>query len=123
MRHVIVAAALLGLTLSSAWADHGSRLSGEQIKEKLSGARVYLTTSRGSLMQVDYAKSGKLSAAVEGGYFSDVGKWWIDGDTYCANWQKIRNGETKCFKVTLDGDQMGWNAVDGSSSGHGKLVK
>lgn len=122
MRYLAIALTIVGMAMSTAWAE-GKKLNGKEITENLAGSRVYLTTSRGSLMLVDYSKSGGLKAEVEGGYFSDTGKWWVKGDTYCSKWEKIRNGATGCAEISLDGDTLSWVPVGGGPTLSGKLVK
>lgn len=36
---------------------------------------------------------------------SDQGKWWLDGDQVCTQWQSLRNGDVSCVTIYQgDGD-------------------
>ncbi len=61
----------------------------------------------------------KADGAIEiaGNNFSDSGTWRLNETGYCAKWQRIRNGEERCFTVrTALGQTVVYNP-DGSPSG------
>ena len=106
-------AALALAAVSPAVADHGD-LSGDQIKQLLSGATSKLRTDRGANVEVQYAASGNVSVNSDTG-FSDSGKWSVEGDNYCAEMTKIRNGRKGCWEVRhLNGNDYLFKGLNGT---------
>ncbi len=103
--------ALMAITSNFAAADE-SVLTGAEIKQLLIGATAYGTSSRGAPYQVRYAADGSMSLSMSG--FSDSGQWSLDGDLYCAQWNKVRDGKHGCWKVIQkDSRNFEFEGVDG----------
>lgn len=54
---------------------------------------------------IEWKPDGTVSFGIPRGGFSDSGRYRIDGDTYCARMNKIRNGEEGCFRFYRTGDR------------------
>jgi hypothetical protein len=92
----------------------GERLQGDRLNEAFSDA--FLSRQRGSItISLKFSAGGEMSGDAEGN-MADDGKWWIEDDLLCREW----DGDFKvpapkdCFIVFLDGDSMTWYGRDGS---------
>ena len=93
----IAAAAIALIGTSSASADHGE-LTGDQIRQTLAKAKVQLINDNGVKFDMRFEADG--SAKMTGdNRFSDTGAWSIDGDRYCAQWKRFRDGGKACWAV------------------------
>jgi hypothetical protein len=107
---------------SNAVADHGN-LSGEQVKQLLAGAKANGKTGRGDKFETQYAANGNVTIEVSNG-FSDSGKWSVEGDHYCAQTQKLRDGKKACWTLRhLNGDNYLFKGVNGARSIKGTITK
>ena len=94
---IAAAGAIALIGISSALADHGE-LTGDQIRQTLAGAKVQLINDNGVKFDMRFEADG--SAKMTGdNRFSDTGTWNIDGDRYCAQWNRFRDGEKACWTV------------------------
>jgi hypothetical protein len=87
---------LVGVNASS--AGHG-QLSGDDIEATLSGATAKGKTDKGKPWSVRYLVDGSAKFSLNDNSFADQGKWWVEGDRYCAQWKKIRKGAKGCWHV------------------------
>jgi len=117
-----LAAAGVLIAASAAQADHG-QLSADQLNELIPGATLYGTSTRGAAYVLKYASDGSMTVQV-GANFSDSGRWTIEDDTICAQWQKIRDGEKACWEVFHDsGDAYDYEGIDGADDTEVRIVK
>lgn len=92
-----------------------NRWSPEQIKAEWAGKKLFVRSANGQMMDLWFKEDGGLELAANN--FSDTGVWRLSDNGYCAKWQKIRNGEERCFTVgTRLGQTFVYN-LDGSLSG------
>ena len=61
-------------------------------------AKVFSRTANGALADFWMRDGGTADVAV-GNNFTDKGTWWLSDRGYCTKWQKIRDGEERCFTV------------------------
>lgn len=113
-RYVLTGFMVLGMS-SATMADHG-QLPGDGVKKILSGAGGEGKTDRGATYEVRWADDGSAKLEVDNG-FSDAGKWTVEGDRYCAQWKKIRNGKKGCWTVRhLNGDKYLFKGLEGTTN-------
>ena len=43
----------------------------------------------------------------------DQGRWWVEGDLWCRQWQHWAYAEMAAFSVVIDGDQLRRYGSDG----------
>ncbi len=116
--YLIIALAMLAVTTDPAIAAE-QKLSGNAVKTVLTGARVYW---RGGAVQSDYKAGGVLRSAHSSGR-SDSGKWWVEGDNYCRQYQRWGHGKKRCWSVFLNGQKIRFKAIDNGQSETGRLVR
>jgi hypothetical protein len=46
---------------------------------------------------------------------ADRGKWWVENDQLCQKWNSWMDGQSYCYKLTLNGDKVTWVRNDGRS--------
>ena len=100
--------------VASAGAEADERvLTGAEIEALLDGATAYGKNRRGGRFQVNYGDDGAMTVSVSNG-FRDSGEWSLDGDLYCAQWKKIRDGNKGCWKIIQkDSRNFLFEGVDG----------
>ncbi len=118
MKAIPIAAAALALaTAVQAESMPPGALTGEEIAEFFPGNRVYGTTPNGKSWFIDFNADGTAKGLTNKD--TDVGKWWIEGDTLCRSWTvwAPREGkEQACFHVVVDAAErrVNYYNLDGS---------
>lgn len=117
MRHVLAAALALAVA-GPAFASEN--LSGDTLRETISGKQVYLATPFGGEFPLRYRANGVVDGsgkAVGLGKFmqpTDSGKWWVDGERLCQKWQSWYKGKQFCFTIQSTGARsIAWKRDDG----------
>ena len=106
-----------------AWAD-SARMTGEEITAALSGATIYGKTPKGKGWTVRYLEDGSAKFVMDDNSWGDQGKWWVEGDHYCAQWKKVRDGAKGCwFMRHLAGDRYAFDGIDGVPDNEGEIKK
>ncbi|MCP4330894.1 MAG: hypothetical protein GY791_21105 [Alphaproteobacteria bacterium] len=111
---MVIAVGLAFLLVGPRGANAEDRvLTAVEIEAVLDGATAHGTGSRGAPYQVRYGDGGAMSLTTNSG-FTDSGEWSLDGDLYCAQWQKVRDGDKGCWKVVQKDDRnFRFEGVDG----------
>jgi hypothetical protein len=116
----------VGLVLSGAMAlaneDGGRNLRGEALREAVSGKRIYLSVPLGGELPLFYQPDGRVDGSGEAaglGRFlkpSDSGRWWVEGERLCQQWESWYKGRVFCFTVRkLPENRIAWARDDGES--------
>lgn len=111
----------LALPAASALAEPVT-LSGEELRQAISGKTVYLNIS-GFELPIRYAANGRMSGKMSmvaasfsrGDGSSDHGKWWVADDQLCQQWSSWLDGRSYCYKLTRNGSSVRWVRNDGHS--------
>ncbi len=101
-------------------AAHADLLKGGDLKQAVSGKRIYLAVPLGGEFPLYYASSGRVDGSGEAaglGRFlkpNDSGRWWVDGSKLCQKWQSWYDGKTFCFTINKVSDsKIAWTRDDG----------
>ena len=94
-------------------AVKGVRLTADNLKETLEGSSI-----REGASVVSATRDGTMSVSMEGKLI-DTGKWWTEGDKFCSQWKRIREGKKACRFLVLDGTILKWFDLDGTLDGKG----
>jgi CubicO group peptidase (beta-lactamase class C family) len=94
-------------------AAKGVRLTADNLKETLEGSSL-----REGASVVSATRDGTMSVLMEGKLI-DTGKWWTEGDKFCSQWKRIREGKKACRFLVLDGTILKWFDLDGTLDGKG----
>ena len=103
----LTSAALLG-GVGQAWAE---RLSGESLRELVTGRTVYLAAPLGGEFPLRYRPDGTVTGdgdAVGLGRFMaarETGRWSIEGNRLCQRFPTWNGGQRVCFTVERVGDR------------------
>lgn len=87
----------------------GQILNQAQLRETLAGVRLNYRTVYGDPCIIDLHPDGAMSGIA--GYAQDdrdTGRWWIEGEYWCRQWNQWAYGETRRFRVALEGEQIVW---------------
>lgn len=118
MRFALIAT----LILTAAPAFASETLSGDELKQTVSGKQVFLATPLGGEFPLNYRSNGVVDGsgkAVGLGKFmqpTDSGTWWVDGSKLCQKWKNWYDGKQFCFTITSKGPKsIAWKRDDGLS--------
>jgi hypothetical protein len=110
----------LALPAASALAGETAALSGDELRQAISGKTVYLNVS-GFELPIRYAANGRMSGKMStvaasfsrGDGASDTGKWWVADNQLCQQWSSWMDGKSYCYKLTRNGSTVQWVRNDG----------
>ena len=117
-KNLITAACLVGLfafVYFNMGVD-GPPLEGDALSELLSGA-----TLSGKGYSIFYDTDGSMRGNVHG--YADAGRWWVDGDRYCVQWELWGEGEPLCWQLWRDGKAVVRKSTKSESSSWLRLVQ
>jgi hypothetical protein len=123
MRKTVFVTMLLALGSSAFAAEEGLILTGNKLKDAVSGKTVYLMTPVGSEIPIRYQPNGTLqgtispSLAALGGekVAADSGRWWVVREKLCQRWRNWADARSHCYKLRTAGDNVQWERNDGQS--------
>jgi hypothetical protein len=123
MRKTIIVAALTVLTAPAFATETPTLLSGNKLKEAVSGKTVYISTPIGAEIPVRYRPNGTIlgstsaSLAALGGekVSSDKGRWWVVREKLCQQWENWSDGRSHCYKLRTAGASVQWSRSDGKT--------
>jgi hypothetical protein len=123
MRNRIAAiVGILGITLTSNNVNAGEQLSGAELKNFVSGKRVYLKIRLGGEFPLEYRSNGQVTGDGTktglGKYFApkETGKWFVDGEKLCQQFPTWYKGKVSCFTIEKTGQTtLNWTRDDGYS--------
>ena len=107
-------------------AAKGRRLASDGLKEMFKGSiiRVKGTTGPGIIegadrpLAISCFPDGTISWSVSGELL-DTGKWWIEGDQFCSEGERITGGKKDCVFLVADGSTIKWFDLEGMLAGKG----
>lgn len=106
MRTLFTALALLALSAGTTPAAAEDTLTGEQLKKEIPGSAVTYQSDSGFPFRMDFKAGGGLAGRC--GPRSDRGKWWVDNDKLCRQWNKWGRNSIWCFKVAKAPGEYRW---------------
>jgi dienelactone hydrolase len=98
-------------------------LSGAEIQQLLPSGKLRGVNGYGNPYTVTYSANGLMrGVAGKGDEYRDTGKWWIEGDKFCRQYQSWLDAAAACFRLRLENSNMGFydKAGDLVSSGNFK---
>jgi hypothetical protein len=118
----LVFAASLALPAASAALAEDATLSGDQLKQAVSGKTVFLNIS-GFELPIRYNANGRMNGKMStvaasfsrGNGAADSGKWWVENNQLCQKWTSWMDGKTYCYKLSRHGATVNWVRNDGRS--------
>ncbi len=123
-RRALMASALLATALSAvpvALANEG-QLRTDEIRELVTGRRIYLATPLGGEIPLFYRPDGRVDGSGEavglGRWLKpkDSGRWWVEQNRLCQQWQSWYDGERMCFTLSRAGEnKVSWRRDNGES--------
>jgi hypothetical protein len=117
----LVLAAGLALPALPATAE-SITLAGDELRQAIIGKTVYLNVS-GFELPIVYSANGRMKGTMgtvaasfsTGNGAADRGKWWVENDQLCQKWNSWMDGQSYCYKLTLNGNKVTWVRNDGRS--------
>ncbi len=106
----------------AATSVHARELEASDIREKVTGKRIYLAAPLGGEFPLFYRRDGQVDGTGEAVGLgrlarpTDTGRWWISGNRLCQRWQTWYDGKQMCFQlISLGGDKLRWNQDNGDT--------
>jgi GntR family transcriptional regulator/MocR family aminotransferase len=93
--------------------DRSSLLSGAELHDVISGATLLCKTVYGDPYTIEVLADGRLIG--KAGYANedcDEGRWWIEGDYWCRQWNYWVYGEVARFLTVVTDNQIKWYKSD-----------
>jgi hypothetical protein len=110
-----LAAAVMAAFVPLAGDASARQLTGEEIRELVSGRTVFLSAPFGGELPLNYRVNGTVDGNGQaiglGRFFAprDTGRWFIAGNRLCQQFQSWYNGERLCFTVAdLGNNRIRW---------------
>ena len=97
---VLPAAALAQTTFPTEFPADAQPVSAEALRQRVSGKVFKIKYSDGTSLRLEYKNSGYAFVDSSRG-FRDTGKWRVEGEKLCADWQKAPSG---CNDVRVKDD-------------------
>jgi hypothetical protein len=117
----LIAFLLSFLACSMAYAN-SHRLMASDIRDDIIGKRVFLAVPFGGEFPLNYRNDGKVDGSGEAlglGRFvkpEDRGRWWIDANRLCQQFETWYDGEPMCFELyRLDDKRLRWIRNNGQT--------
>jgi GntR family transcriptional regulator/MocR family aminotransferase len=89
--------------------DKPGVMSGKQLADRLPDAVIHYKTFYGDPCTIELHKDGSMTGrAGHANEDCDTGKWWLEGDLYCRQWQNWGYGEVSKLLVTVKGNRINW---------------
>ena len=108
-------------------AAQASSFSASDIQASIIGRTIYLATPFGGEFPLNYRPGGRVDGDGEalglGRWVQpqDVGRWWIDGDRLCQQFQTWYNGSPMCFELTRTGARSLTWVRDNGETGQARI--
>jgi hypothetical protein len=107
------------LSLAGSALAEPSRLTGDKLRQAVSGRTVRVATPIGPF-PVRYQSNGTITSRAPAfvaslGTLSDRGKWWIADDRLCQRWFRWLDAKKYCFELHRNGATVRWLRDDGLS--------
>jgi hypothetical protein len=119
MKSLVLAAATLAALAPQLQARE---LAEEDIREKITGKRIFLAVPLGGEFPLFYRRDGRVDGSGEAVGLgrlarpTDSGRWWVSGNRLCQQWQTWYDGKRMCFQlIHLGGDRLRWNQDNGDT--------
>ncbi len=113
----LLAACVLGAAPAMA-----RELAAEDIREQITGKRIFLAVPFGGEFPLFYRRDGRVDGSGEAVGLgrlarpNDSGRWWISGNRLCQRWQTWYDGKQMCFQlISIGGDKLRWNQDNGDT--------
>lgn len=99
-------------------------LTGEEIEQLMPSGLLKGVNSFGNPYTIAYTEDGNMSGvAGHRDEYRDTGKWWVEEDLFCRQYKAWLEGKAACFKVHLDGDDIGFYDSDDSFVSGGRFER
>ena len=112
----------IGLTIAGTSGADAGQLSGAEIQDTVGGKRIYLAAPLGGEFPLNYRSNGRVDGdgrATGLGRFAaptDSGRWWVNGNRLCQQWQEWYDGRQFCFTLSRESEtRLRWVRDDGLS--------
>ncbi len=116
-RLIILLSCVLG---ARAAAAEPARLTGDTIKDTVTGSTVEIDTPLGTTVPIRFGGDGLMSGEAGDlasllGSPTDRGRWWVSDDKLCAKWFRWFEAQPHCITIHLDGTRIFWKKDDGEA--------
>lgn len=113
----VIAAAIIASAAAKAGATELQPLSGDLLRDTVAGKTVLLHTRVGDI-PITYRANGTMigragDLVAYTGQERDRGRWWVQDDKLCQQWETWLEGRAYCATIRQDGPTVHWVRNDG----------
>ena len=127
MRGILFSAVLIA-SAGTAMAAEKVIVTGDKLRESLSGKTVYLMTPIGSEIPIRYKANGTIHGSISAtlaalggeGRRTDTGRWWVVREQVCQQWKNWSDRRSHCYKFSIADGNVHWQRSDGET-GSGRI--
>jgi GntR family transcriptional regulator / MocR family aminotransferase len=94
--------------------DSRARLKGPALRKAFQGATLLYKTVYGEPCTIELHQDGSMDGRA--GYANeerDTGRWWVEKDCWCRQWDNWAYGEVSRFYTAVERDRVQWFNMDG----------
>lgn len=85
-----------------------------RLQKALTGAALSGFNRFGNPYNIYFNQNGGMQGVAGwGDQFSDVGRWWVDDNIVCRQWNNWQNKKMRCFRARFDKKYVYWVNRDG----------
>ncbi len=84
------------------------------LRERIPGMTILGKTVYGDPLTIEFHADGRMTGRA--GFADedqDEGRWWLEGDFWCRQWQAWSYGQVARFRIVLEDEQIHWVSADG----------
>ena len=111
---------LLGCFATTHLAAEPLKLTGDAIKQVVTGSALELDTHLGTTVSVRFNPDGLMSGDAKElasllGAATDRGRWWVANNQLCYKWFRWFDAEARCLALGQEAKRIFWQRDDGES--------
>lgn len=89
-------------------------LTEEELRAHMPGATFISRTVYGDPLTIDLHPDGSMSGRTGFAHEdTDRGRWWLEGDLWCRQWDEWSYGQVARFRIVLEGARIQWVSPEG----------
>jgi len=99
-------------------------LTAAELAERMPGATLLCRTVYGDPCTIDLMPDGTMRGRA--GFANedlDQGRWWLDGDLWCRQWNEWSYGQVVRFRIVIEGERIHWVTPDGRLIDSGLITR
>jgi len=99
-------------------------LTEDELRAQMPGATFLCRTVYGDPLTIDLYADGTMSGRAGFAHEDrDQGRWWLEGDLWCRQWNEWSYGQVVRFRIVIEGGRIQWVSPDGRLIDSGLITR